>query len=223
MLDRIQHSRQGRLITFEGPEGAGKSTQIRLLAEYLTGRGFEVVSTREPGGTPLAEHLRSVVKTFDGTEKLHGVTELLLIEAARSQHVLEVIRPALMTGKMVLCDRYIDSTTAYQGFARGLELEAIEWLNRFATAGCIPDLTLLFDLCPEDGFVRATDRVETKGQRDRFESEGSEFHRLVREGFLKVATQAKERIRIIPATGTIDEVRNSVREAVDELIRRLSN
>lgn len=154
MKKRLKHTHPGRLITFEGPEGAGKSTQLKLLAGYLEEKGFEVIATREPGGTPLAERLRAVIKAFEGEEKLHNTTELLLIEAARSQHVREVIRPALAAGKVVLCDRYFDSTTAYQGGGARLRRRSDRRAERSRDRGvrARPDAALRPDagggLCP---------------------------------------------------------------------------
>lgn len=218
MKQHLKHLHPGWFITFEGPEGAGKSTQIQLLCEYLEQRGFRCVVTREPGGTPLAEKLRTIVKNHAGPEKLHGATELLLIEAARSQHVREVIRPHLAEGEIVLCDRFFDSTTAYQGGARGMESQLVELLNHFAAAECRPDLTILLDLTPEAGFARTRKRTETIGEHDRFEEEQLDFHRRVRETFLAIAGREPDRFRVIDADRDADAVFQSVREAVDELI-----
>ena len=215
MKKRLKHIHPGRFITFEGPEGAGKSTQIRLLRDYLETKGCVCVLTREPGGTPLAERLRAVVKNHAGPEKLHPTTELLLIEAARSQHVHEVIRPALAAGKVVLCDRFFDSTTAYQGGARGMESQVIDTLNEFAAAECIPDLTILLDLPPEVGFARAQAREETRGEHDRFEEEKLDFHRRVRAGFLKIAEAEPERVRVVNADAPAECIHRQVREIVD--------
>ncbi len=218
MKKHLKHDHPGFFITFEGPEGAGKSTQIRLLRESLEARGFRCVVTREPGGTPLAEELRAIVKNHSGAEKLHKATELLLMEAARSQHVREVIRPALISGAVVLCDRFYDSTTAYQGGARGMESSLIDTLNCFAAAECIPDLTILLDLPPEAGFKRTRKRAETQGEYDRFEEEKLDFHRRVRETFLAIAAAEPERVRVIDADRDAGAVARAVREAVNELI-----
>ena len=210
-------SDSGKFITFEGPEGAGKSTQLKMCAELLRSRGFEVVTTREPGGTPLAEELRTILKTHNGSEVLHSETELLLMEAARSQHVYEVILPALERGAVVLCDRFYDSTTAYQGAARSIDCQLIAQLNLFAAAYRKPDLTLLMDLPVESGFARAGRRQETAGVYDRFEAENINFHTRVREGFLAIAQAEPQRVRVINAEGTPQEVSERVRRAVDEL------
>ena len=215
MKKRLKHIHPGWFITFEGPEGAGKSTQIRLLRDELEARGHECVLTREPGGTPLAERLRAVVKNHEGPEKLHPTTELLLIEAARSQHVREVIRPALAAGKVVLCDRFFDSTTAYQGGARGMESQVIDSLNELAAAECIPDLTILLDLPPEVGFARAREREETRGEHDRFEEEKLDFHRRVRVGFLKIAEAEPERVRVVNADAPAEQIHRRILEIVD--------
>lgn len=211
--------KRGRFITFEGPEGAGKSSQIQLLGEALTASGREVVLTREPGGTPLAEAIRNVVKGHQGSEAVHPATELLLMEAARSQHVSQVIFPALAAGKIVLCDRFFDSTTAYQGGGRGLDMEMVKHLNLFAAQGVVPDLTLLLDLAPERGFERTGRRVETRGEYDRFELEKLDFHRRVRQAFLSLAAQEPERVKVIDADRDPEAIRKDIWSLVDEFVR----
>ena len=211
----LKHSYGGFFITFEGPEGSGKSTQARLLAEYLQSRGRATLVTREPGGTPLAEQLRALIKDYDGAETMHASTELLLVEAARAQHVRELIRPALAAEKVVICDRFADSTTAYQGGARGIELPAIEFLNRFAMTECVPDLTLLLDLPPEAGFERTRNRTETAGKHDRFEEENLAFHRRVREAFLAIADREPERVRTINADRSAELIHEEIKRIVD--------
>ena len=163
--------------------------------------------------------MRTLVKNFDGPEKMHASTELLLMEAARAQHVREKIRPALAAGTIVICDRFADSTTAYQGGARGIEPPAIEFLNRFAMAECVPDLTFLLDLPPEVGFARTSIREETRGEHDRFEEEKLEFHQRVRAAFLAIAAREPERIRIIDATRTPETIHEEIRAIADELVR----
>ena len=166
-------------ITFEGGEGAGKTTQIKYLAECLAPK---VVVTREPGGTAVADQIRATL--LDPKNKISPELELLLYEAARRDHVENIIRPALKAGKIVLCDRFTDATIAYQGFARGLSLKLIDNLNTIATGGLKPDLTFLFDLSPKIGLNRATKRNPTK---DRIESEKIAFHEKVRKGYLTLA------------------------------------
>ncbi|MBQ9804703.1 MAG: dTMP kinase [Lentisphaeria bacterium] len=209
--------KNGFFITFEGPEGAGKSSQVRMLAEYLTALGMECILTREPGGTPLAEDIRQVVKSHHSSEPVHPETELLLMEAARSQHVHEVILPALAAGKTVICDRFYDSTTAYQGGARNLPLDTINILNSFAAAGRKPDLTFLMDLPPEVGFERIRSR-ESEGY-DRFENENIQFHRTVRQAFIDLAAGEPERVKVIDATADIATISEQIRKIVDEHLR----
>lgn len=203
----------GFFITFEGPEGAGKSSQVALLAEYLTNKGRECLLTREPGGTPLAELIRQVVKSFNGGEKVHDATELLLMEAARAQHAREKILPALADGKVVICDRYIDSTSAYQGGARELPQDVIDHLNDFASGGRKPDLTILLDLPPEIGFSRIASR-EKEGF-DRFENEKLTFHSKVREAFLYLAQREPQRFCIIDAALDKNIIAEKIRQVVD--------
>lgn len=211
-------SKKGYFLTFEGPEGAGKSTQLQRAAEFLRSRGIEVVTTREPGGTPLAEKLREILKTHHGKEKLHPETELLLMEAARSQHVHELILPALERGAWVLCDRFYDSTSAYQGVARSMGLELISRMNRFAAGAAVPDRTLIFDLPVESGFARTRKRESTSGEYDRFEAEALDFHRKVRQAFLDLAAAEPARFRVINADQTPDRVTNDMERVLDELL-----
>jgi len=184
-------------VTFEGIEGSGKTTQIGLLSEYLAGKAVPHVVTREPGGTPLADEIRGLLLARR-EERVFPETELLLYEAARAQHVRAVILPSLSSGKAVLADRFSDATSAYQGFSRGIDAARIEGLNAFAAGGLLPDLTLLFDIDPEDGFRRLYGRGR---QADRMESETIEFHRKVREGYLRL--QAAEPDRIVRIDGAL--------------------
>ena len=206
-------------ITFEGPEGAGKSTQIKLLEEYLKSRGRKVVVTREPGGTPLAENFRNIVKHYQGVEPLYPATELLLFEAARAQHVRYVIEPALVDGAVVLCDRFADSTEAYQGAGRALDMDFLQQLNRFAVGSCKVDLTLIFDLPVEKGLERAAARVaHIANHNDRMEEEKIDFHRRVRESFLKIAEREPERVRVLDATLSIEELFEQVKKQVQDVL-----
>lgn len=206
-------------ITFEGPEGAGKSTQIKLLEEYLKSRGRKVVVTREPGGTPLAENFRNIVKHYQGAEPLYPATELLLFEAARAQHVRYVIEPALAEGAVVLCDRFADSTEAYQGAGRALDMDFLQQLNRFAVGSCSVDLTLVFDLPVEKGLERAAARVaHIADHNDRLEEEKIDFHRRVRESFLKIAEREPERVRVLDATLSIEELFEQVKKQVQNVL-----
>jgi len=202
-------------ITFEGIEGCGKTTQIALLAEWLTTRtGQAPVLTREPGGCPIANQVRGILLD-SANHAMTGRTELFLYAAARAQHVAEVIRPALEAGKIVLCDRYSDATIAYQGYGRGLPLSMIMELDTLATEGTIPDLTLLLDFAPQTGLERACQRnAAAKGPDEgRFEQEALTFHQRVRDGYLCLAKE-NPRFCIVDATGTKEVVAERIRTAV---------
>jgi len=191
----------GKFITMEGIEGCGKSTQIVRLRHDLESRGFHVDVTREPGGTATGEAVRELLLDRGRTE-IGSTGELLLYEAARAQHVDERIRPALEAGKIVLCDRFADSTTAYQGAGRAISEETVLALHQTATRGVWPDLTIVIDLPVEVGLARAT-----QAQRpDRLESEPVEFHRRVRDGFLRIAQREPNRVKVVDGTQPIDEV-----------------
>ena len=208
--------KRGKFITFEGSEGAGKTTQINLLKEYLSAKNIEVVGTREPGGTPLAEKLREIIKHFQGDEIVSDKTELLLMEAARNQHVVNVIEKSLNEGKWVICDRFYDSTTAYQGYGRKMDLEFIEKLNSFAIDNATPDLTIYFDLPLEMGFERTRKRYADSQVFDRFESQKLDFYRRIEQGFKEIAAKNSDRMKIIDATCSIDEVRQQICRLIDE-------
>jgi dTMP kinase len=203
---------RGFFLTFEGIEGSGKTTQARRLAAHLERKGIPHVVTREPGGTPLADQVRSLLLS-PRDEAVFPETELLLYEAARAQHVRGVILPALEAGKSVLCDRFCDATTAYQGHARGLGVERVESLNRFAAGGLSPDLTLLFDLPPGTGFARVAGRG---GEADRMERESQDFHARVREGYLRILDAAAGRVARIDASLPEEEVFLRVLAAVED-------
>jgi len=205
-------------ITFEGIEGCGKTTQIGLLAERLRGRGRDILSTREPGGCPIADQIRAILLDA-ANSAMDSRTELLLYAAARAQHVAEVIRPALDAGRIVLCDRYTDATLAYQGFGRGLDRDLIARLNGIAAGDVRPDLTVLLDYPPEEGLVRARRRNQSQAgaNEDRFEQESGAFHRRVRQGYLDLAAR-EERFRIVDARGSIDEVAGRVEAVVDQFL-----
>ncbi len=203
----------GLFITLEGPEGAGKSTNREYLAERLRAEGIEVLLTREPGGTPLAERIREVLLT-PGDEVMNADTELLLVFAARAQHLAEVIRPALARGVVVLCDRFTDSTYAYQGGGRGLSLERIATLETFVQGDLRPDLTLVFDLPVEVGLARASAR----GRLDRFELEGRVFFDAVRSAYLKRAEADPQRYRLIDAAQPLAQVQQSLDALLPQLL-----
>jgi dTMP kinase len=200
----------GRFITFEGGEGCGKSTQIRLLAERLRAAGKEVLLTREPGGTALAEKIRSLVRE-ESDDPPNSRAETLLFIASRAQVVENVIRPALASGTWVLCDRFADSTFAYQGYGRGLDLEELKRINSFATGGLEPDRTILLNVSPEVSAKRMRAReAATNTDADRMEKAGDSFHSRLRQGFLELAAAEPDRFAVIQAGGSVDEVEAAV-------------
>jgi dTMP kinase len=199
-------------ITFEGIEGCGKTTQIRMAGDYLRKRQIPVLVTEEPGGAPLGKHIRKLLLN-QGDCRIDAKAELLLFAAARAQHVQEVILPALAAGRVVLCDRFSDATLAYQGFGRGLSLEFIKSLNEFSAAPLKPDLTLLFDLPVEVGLGRAIDRIahiQGAPREDRFEQEDRAFHQKIRIGYLSFARNEPGRIRMIDASRDVQTIGQEV-------------
>jgi dTMP kinase len=207
----------GKFITFEGPEGSGKSTQIRLLAEKLKDQGLHCLCTREPGGTATGEAVRNILQHDGAGEPLGERAELLLFTASRAQLVDQVILPALEMGSWVLCDRFIDSTMAYQGYARGMNIETLDAINTFATYEKKPDLTILLDLDVECGFQRLEERYSGgEESHDRFEREARDFHMRVRDGYHKLAERDPARFCILDATGTVEEVASGVWEVVEK-------
>ena len=203
---------EGKFITLEGGEGAGKSTSREFIVELLTAHEIPFIQTREPGGTPLSESLRSLLLTKDGTAP-SVEAELLMVFAARAQHLHEVIEPALSTGQWVLCDRFTDATYAYQGYGRGFDLGAIGLLERMVQKDRHPDLTLLFDLDPKIGIQRAQKRAEL----DRFELEEFAFFERVRKGYLERANR-HDRFVVIDAAKAIPAVQASIREHLESFI-----
>ncbi|MEE1869574.1 MULTISPECIES: dTMP kinase [Pseudomonas] len=205
----------GLFITLEGPEGAGKSTNREYLAERLRAQGLDVVLTREPGGTPLAERIRELLLA-PSDEKMNADTELLLVFAARAQHLAEVIRPALARGAIVLCDRFTDATYAYQGGGRGLSLERIATLENFVQGALRPDLTLVFDLPVEIGLSRAAAR----GRLDRFEQEGQAFFEAVRQAYLARAQATPQQYKLIDAAQSLVQVQQALDALMPQILER---
>ncbi len=205
----------GLFITLEGPEGAGKSTNRDYLAMCLRAAGIEVLLTREPGGTPLAERIRELLLA-PSDEAMAADTELLLVFAARAQHLAKVIRPALARGCVVLCDRFTDATYAYQGGGRGLSQQRIAELERFVQGDLRPDLTLLFDLPVEQGLARAAAR----GRLDRFEQEQRSFFEAVRQTYLQRAALAPQRYRLLDASQSLQQVQAAIDGLVPMLVER---
>jgi dTMP kinase len=202
----------GAFITFEGIDGCGKSTQLRLLASELRLRGMEVVATREPGGTSLGERLREAL--LDAQEQVDPMAELLVFAADRAQHVRALVRPALDSGHVVLSDRYADATVAYQGAGRGFAPDLIAEVVGLATGGLKPDLTLVFDVAVGESQRRARRRATKTRTPDRLDLEDVAFHARVREGYLRLAEEEPGRVRIIDANGAIQETQAAVREIV---------
>ncbi len=192
---------RGKFITFEGGEGGGKSTQAARMAGYLRGKGLEVIETREPGGTPQGEDLRDLLVQGD-PDRWSALSELLLLTAARVEHVNRLIEPALAEGKWVICDRFADSTLAYQGIAGELGLELVEQLQQLAVGASFPDVTFLLDVRAEAGLQRA----EKRGGAARFEKKGAAFHQTLRDGFLALANENPQRIVLIDGEDTFDNV-----------------
>lgn len=205
----------GLFITLEGPEGAGKSTNREYLAEHLRAQGLDVLLTREPGGTPLAERIRELLLA-PSDETMDADTELLLVFAARAQHLAQVIRPALARGAIVLCDRFTDATYAYQGGGRGLSVERIATLEQFVQGGLRPDLTLVFDLPVEVGLSRAAAR----GRLDRFEQEGQAFFQAVRQAYLARAAADPERYRLVDAAQPLAQVQRALDALLPQILVR---
>ena len=208
----------GRFITFEGGEGCGKSTQIRILAERLRAAGKDVLLTREPGGTELAEKIRALVRE-ESADPPNIRAETLLFLASRAQVVENVIRPALAAGKWVLCDRFADSTFAYQGYGRGLDLDEIKRINSFATGGLVPDRTVLLDVSPEVSAKRMRAReAATNTEADRMEKAGDGFHSRLAKGFLELAAAEPERFVVIPADGSVEEVEEAIWNSIRPML-----
>lgn len=197
---------QGRFITFEGGEGAGKSTQVDKLRASLEDKGIDVLVTREPGGSPSAENIRSLLVT-GAPDRWSPMTEALLHTAARQEHLENTVRPALATGQWVLCDRFFDSTMAYQGYAQGLGKHIVEQLNAMVVKETIPDLTLVFDLPVEQGLARTQGRG---GNEDRYERMGQSFHETLRSAFLDIVRENAGRCELVDATLSIDDIAERV-------------
>jgi dTMP kinase len=202
-------------ITFEGPDGSGKTTQARLLAEYLQSRGLAVLHTREPGGTAISEQIRDVVLS-NRNQSIQHETEALLFSAARAQIVADLIRPALAAGKIVVCDRYADSTMAYQGYGLGLDLDALRAITRFATGGLVPDLTFYIDVPAEVGLAR-----RHRGETNRLDQKDLAYHAKVRDGFLKMARAEPQRWVAIDGTRSVEQVQRDVRARLEPKLEGL--
>jgi dTMP kinase len=208
-METMKQLTRGLFITLEGVEGSGKSTQIRHLRKVLTQAGYRVLQTREPGGTASAEAIRHILLTASSHEPVTPQAEALLILAARCQHVTHLIKPALLRGSVVLCDRFSDSTFAYQGFGRGLDLQWLRAANKVATGGLTPDLTLVLDLPVSVGLAR---RRAGRGQQNRLDREKERFHQKVRRGFLALAAEQPGRMTIVNTNRPAQAVRDELTE-----------
>lgn len=207
---------RGKFITFEGIDGSGKSTQLRMLASELRVRGFDVLPTCEPGGTPLGRRLRAAF--LETEENVAPLAELLLFAADRAQHVNFLVKPALDEGKIVVSDRYSDATVAYQGAGRGFPESTIQEIIEFATGGLKPDLTLFFDLPIEQALTRTDSRSDAGEVKNRMDRETAEFYERVRGAYLTIAEDEPQRFRVVDASGSTDEIKTMVLEIVSEFL-----
>lgn len=201
---------KGLFITFEGADGCGKSTQLNLLAEYLKTKGFDIVITREPGAKGLGERIREILLNYDG--EVSDRCESFLFLADRAQHIDKIVNPAINSGKIVLCDRHTDSSVAYQGYGRGLDIERINMLNNLAVNGRKPDMTFVFDIDVETSLSRVGN------QKDRMESAGVEFFNRVRHGYLEIAKKEPERVKVIDASKSIEQIHDKVVQLINSII-----
>ncbi len=207
--------KNGLFIVFEGPEGSGKSTQAKLLYKYLRNKNYDVVLTREPGGTKVAEMIREILLHKD--IKIFPLTELLLYESARAQHIQEIIKPSLLKGKIVISDRFSDASLVYQGYARGLGMKFVKKINDIVVKDTYPDITFILDVTPEEGLARIKNR--TKKKFDRLENENIEFHKKIRRGYLKLAKN-KENFYLISTEGRIPQKVH--KEIIKVLVKKFS-
>ncbi len=211
----MNRTKKGLFITLEGPDGSGKTTQSLLLARYLKRQGHKVVRTREPGGTSIAESLRRII--LNPRNRISKITEVLLYEAGRAQHTSELILPALRKGKIVVCERYTDATLAYQGYGRKLDIRMVKELNRIASSGLKPDLTIFLDIDVREGLKRVK---KISGRRmDRMERESIKFHERVRKGYLEIASREPGRIKLIRVKETPEEAHLEVVKIVEKLVK----
>ena len=216
-LSKSRGSVAGTFITFEGIDGSGKSTQLRLVSNFLKGLGCEVLLTREPGGTTIGLRLRAAL--LDAQEEVDPLTELLVFAADRAQHVRRVLRPALETGRVVISDRYADATVAYQGAGRGFEPDLVAEIVRLATEGLVPDLTLLFDVPVAESTSRTTRRSNVRNKLDRLDIEHRDFHERVRDAYLRIAAADPQRVKVIDSSGAVEATQERVRSILVPFLR----
>lgn len=208
---------RGKFITFEGIDGSGKSTQVRLLAGDLRVKGFDVLTTLEPGGTPLGRRLREAF--LETEESVAPIAELLLFAADRAQHVEFLVKPALAEGKIVISDRYADATAAYQGAGRGFDEKIINQVIKIATGGLKPDLTVFFDIPIEKAILRTNSRTADETIKNRMDSETADFYERVRNAYLKIAEREPKRFRIIEASSSIEDIHKKVSEIITKFLK----
>lgn len=208
---------RGKFITFEGIDGSGKSTQLRMLASELRLRGLDVLTTLEPGGTPIGRRLREAF--LETEENVSPLAELLLFAADRAQHVDFLIRPALAEGKIVVSDRFADATFAYQGAGRGFDEETVNQVIQLATNGLKPDLTLFFDISVENAILRTKSRTDNEAVKNRMDAETTEFYERVRKAYLQIAQSEPNRFRVLDANGSIEEIKAKVLGIVTEFLK----
>lgn len=211
---------RGAFITFEGPEGSGKSTQARRLAQGLAARGAAVLLTREPGGTPIGDQIRQVILSPHNTA-MAPRTEALLLSAARAQHVAEKIQPALAEGRIVICDRFFDSTLAYQGYGLGMDLDALRRITAFATGGLTPDLTIYLDCPVAMGLARKVEAAQAGGEWNRLDQKPVEYHERVRLGYLALAAAEPQRWLVIDAGPSAESIQHIIHAQVDQWLEEL--
>jgi dTMP kinase len=212
----LNDDNRGYLITFEGSEGSGKTTQVNRIAERFEKHNYEVLVTREPGGTPIGEEIRHILMHSENGSAMTPETELLLFAASRAQLVREVIAPAVSAGKVVLCDRFLDSTTVYQGVGRRIASGPVQMINEFAVGRVMPDVTVIIDLPAEVGLERA--RRRAREMPDRMEQENIEFYRKVRQGYLILAKTLPGRYIVVDGTGSIEEVEETIWRELKKLV-----
>lgn len=206
----------GKFITFEGIDGSGKSTQLRILSGELRSRGLDVITTCEPGGTPLGRHLREAF--LETEETVSPLAELLLFAADRAQHVEFLVKPAIASGRVVISDRYADATTAYQGAGRGFEMAMVQEIIRLATGGLKPDLTLFFDIPVELALERTRKRDHAEAKSNRMDAETADFYSRVRDAYLEIAVAEPKRFKVVDASGSIDEIQSAAKSLVDKIL-----
>lgn len=214
-----RNMKKGCFITLEGPEGSGKSTQAKLLYEYLIKDGYKAIHTREPGGTGVSEAIRKLLLSPEF--KIHPIAELLLYEASRCQHIYDVILPNLRKGHIIVCERYSDATVAYQGYGRGIDLKIIHTLNKIATSNLKPDITIYLDIPSHIGLDRAKKKIDYLSG-DRMENESLKFHNKVREGYLKLARTNPRRIKVIEVQPDLNITHAKILKTVLPLIKKIS-